>query len=64
MTKQEAQNLIGVHLDELATLCKDPEVLAEVISIVWNKGFQAGQSAAHLSYNQMFRHYDKTTLEN
>ena len=42
MNNEQAKGLIGVPIGELAEMCKDPEVLCEVISIAFNKGYQTG----------------------
>lgn len=64
MTGEQAQGLLGVPLKELAEMSKDPEVLAEVISIAFNKGYELGHRTAHENMNKAFRGYSESLIKN
>jgi DNA-binding protein YbaB len=64
MTSEQAQGLLGVPLKELAEMCKDIEVLTEVISIAFNKGYELGHRTAHENMNKAFRGYTATLITN
>jgi DNA-binding protein YbaB len=64
MTGEQAQGLMGMPLKKLAEMCKDPEVLAEVISIAFNKGYELGHRTAHENMNKAFRGYSESLIKN
>jgi hypothetical protein len=64
MTSEQAQGLMGVPLKELAEMSKDLEVMVEVISIAFNKGYELGHRTAHENMNKAFRGYSETLIKN
>ena len=64
MNKEEISELLNLPFSELAEVCKDPEILAKVISIAINMGIRLGQAETRLAYNRIFLGYDKVSIEN
>ena len=58
------QDILRVSAAKLTTLAQDPNGLARIISLAYNQGIAIGHLKADRAYNQMFRDYNKVTLEN
>jgi len=66
MTKEEIAKIMNLSLEQLANLCgcNDLAELANIISCAVNMGINIGQGRVGKQYNQMFRSYDKISIEN
>jgi hypothetical protein len=56
--------ILNIPIAKLATMCAEPEILATVLSIVYNHGYQQGQQQAHRYYRMMLTGQDDVTVTN
>ena len=64
MTKEEIAKLLHLSFKELVKACRNPETLATTISLAIQIGINRGRNETHRQYNQMFRGYNKVSIEN
>jgi len=64
MNETEITKILRLSFPELVKLCRNPEGLAKVISLCINMGIKLGRDETHRYYKQMFRGYDKVSIEN
>ena len=55
--------VIKVPFWQLVKVANDPHILAQIISTSYNSGIQTGHAQALRNTNQMFRGYNKVSIE-
>ena len=58
------QEIVNIPIGKLVEVANDPTMLALIISTAFNQGIQTGHLRAHTNINEMYRDYNKVTLEN
>ena len=64
MSRDEIADLMNTPFETLVMLCREPEVLARVLSLAINIGLEMGQARTHKAYNKMLRRQDAVTITN
>lgn len=64
MTQTEIAKLLKMPFPKLAKACRNPESLAIVLNIAIQIGISLGREQSHESYYQMFRGYNKISIQN
>lgn len=64
MTKDEVSRIVGVPFPAIVRICSDEESLVAMLSLMYHSGTIEGQEQTLKAYNEMFKGYNKVTLEN
>ena len=64
MTPQEVSKVLHLAFPKLAEHCKDPKYVANLCTLCVNFGIKLGEDRILKSYNQMFRGYNKVSINN
>ena len=68
MNDKEIEEIVGLPFFLVLELCKDPQLLKDILSLTYHQGVQEGQSQVSLTYNglfrELFRGYNKISITN
>jgi len=64
MTNLEISKLMNRPIPKLHKDCRDLETFMTTLSLAINIGIALGREQTHESYNQMFRGYNRISIQN